>query len=121
MLQLGGSRIFGIARTNGWWIAPQAIVVAVLSVTQGMWGVWLVYAVFNSLLVWIYADQAGPRSKVKRQIALKVLAIALLPVGFIAMLGSGGPRITDRSGDGAPGEGLRNVRASRPAAGAGLG
>ena len=109
MLQSLFFRLRSATRGQGWWLGPQVIMVVVLSALIGMWGVWSIYAAFNSVLVWLYADQHGSR-KQRRQLAFKLLAIPLLSVGFLSAIVTGsGPTIGEKSSAGSPDERVRKA------------
>lgn len=104
-------RLLRFARSEVWWVAPQLIMVVVLSVTVGLWGLWMAYAAFNSGLVWLYADHHGGRNP-RRQQVLKVLAIVLLPVGFLSVIATGGgPTVSDKAGAASDDESVREATA----------
>ena len=80
-------------RQNVWWMVPSFVVAVVLGLALGYPVAWLAYTTFNVIGVWLYGDRHGS-SRQRVQTWLKALAIAMLPVGVVGVLGSGGSGLT---------------------------
>ncbi len=80
---------------------------AVLTATSGLW-VLLVYAVANVTGVLLSIDHDGERP-MRRQRWMKVLALVMLPSGFVGLVATGGgPSISDSASGASSDEAIRN-------------
>lgn len=100
------------ATANAWWAVPQLVVALALGATFGLWGLWIGYAVFNSLGVWLYCDGL-PNHQRRRRRWVQGLAIPLLPVGLVCLFASsGGLTPSEASSSGSDDGSIRKATAS---------